>query len=139
VRGKEREKRAAPSAFDELQPMVGGASKRRKSSSHAQKKWAWYFLGGSRSRWVAMDVVRHLETLHEDLVHDVQFDYFGRRLATCASDQRIKVWDQDADGKWTCRAEGKGYPFPPPPPPHHPFPPCPLLFCFFLGRIFAFS
>jgi len=30
---------------------------------------------------------------HDDLVHDMAFDYCGQRLATCSSDQRIKVWD----------------------------------------------
>lgn len=27
-------------------------------------------------------------------VHDVQFDYYGRRLATCSSDRTIKVRGQ---------------------------------------------
>jgi len=26
-------------------------------------------------------------------VHDVSFDFYGKRLATCSSDQRIKVWE----------------------------------------------
>lgn len=57
-----------------------------------------------------MEAVRHIETLHEDLVHDVRFDFFGRRMATCASDQRIKVWDQDKDtGQWVCSAEWKAH------------------------------
>lgn len=30
---------------------------------------------------------------HEDLVHDLAFDFYGSRLATCSSDQRIKVFD----------------------------------------------
>jgi len=34
-----------------------------------------------------------LETKHEDLIHDVQFDYFGKRMATCSSDKTIKIFD----------------------------------------------
>ena len=40
---------------------------------------------------------------HDDVVHDISFDFYGRRLATCASDKRIKVWDLvDETGEWTC-------------------------------------
>ncbi|ORZ29406.1 protein transporter sec-13 [Catenaria anguillulae PL171] len=34
---------------------------------------------------------------HEDIIHDAQFDYYGKRLATCSSDHTIKVFDVDAD------------------------------------------
>ncbi len=30
---------------------------------------------------------------HADMVHDVQLDYYGRRLATASSDRSIKVFD----------------------------------------------
>ena len=40
---------------------------------------------------------------HADVVHDISFDFYGRRLETCASDKRIKVWDLvDETGEWTC-------------------------------------
>ncbi len=29
--------------------------------------------------------------MHEDYIHDIAFDYYGKRLATCSSDQSIKV------------------------------------------------
>ena len=29
---------------------------------------------------------------HKDLIHDVSFDFYGRRMATCSSDQSVKVW-----------------------------------------------
>lgn len=42
-----------------------------------------------------------LRTGHEDLIHDVEYDFYGRRLATCSSDQRIKVFDMQGDsGEW---------------------------------------
>ncbi|KAF9074582.1 WD40-repeat-containing domain protein [Rhodocollybia butyracea] len=34
-----------------------------------------------------------LETAHEDMIHDAQLDYYGKRLATCSSDRTVKVFD----------------------------------------------
>lgn len=34
---------------------------------------------------------------HGDTVHDVQLDYYGRRIATASSDRTIKVFDIDGD------------------------------------------
>eukprot|EP00158_Paraphelidium_tribonemae_P002912 Partr_v1_DN25776_c1_g1_i1_m74762 putative SEH1-like (S. cerevisiae len=30
---------------------------------------------------------------HDDLIHDIAYDYYGRRLATCSSDHKVKVYD----------------------------------------------
>lgn len=30
---------------------------------------------------------------HKDLIHDVAFDYYGERMATCSTDQFVKVMD----------------------------------------------
>ena len=38
-----------------------------------------------------MQATSEIKTGHQDLVHDVSYDYFGRRMATCSSDQRIRV------------------------------------------------
>ena len=40
-----------------------------------------------------MKQFHHIDTMHSDLVHDVAYDYYGKRLATCSSDMRIQVWD----------------------------------------------
>ncbi len=48
-----------------------------------------------------------IDTKHEDLIHDVVYDYYGKRIATCSSDQRIKIWDQNETGLWYCSAEWK--------------------------------
>ncbi|KAF8869782.1 WD40-repeat-containing domain protein [Infundibulicybe gibba] len=34
-----------------------------------------------------------VETAHEDMIHDAQLDYYGKRLATCSSDRTVKVFD----------------------------------------------
>ncbi|KIY47815.1 protein transporter SEC13 [Fistulina hepatica ATCC 64428] len=34
-----------------------------------------------------------IETSHEDMIHDAQLDYYGKRLATCSSDRTVKVFD----------------------------------------------
>ena len=34
---------------------------------------------------------------HDDFVHDVQFDYYGKRIATCSSDEKIKIWERTTD------------------------------------------
>ncbi|XP_076045357.1 nuclear pore complex protein Nup44A [Oratosquilla oratoria] len=39
---------------------------------------------------------------HKDLVHDVAFDFYGRRMATCSSDQSVKIWDLNEDEEWVC-------------------------------------
>ncbi len=28
---------------------------------------------------------------HKDLIHDVAYNYYGNRMATCSSDQTVKV------------------------------------------------
>lgn len=35
-----------------------------------------------------------LDTGHEAFVLDAQYDYYGRRFATCSSDHSVRVWDQ---------------------------------------------
>lgn len=34
-------------------------------------------------------------------IHDLAYDYFGNRVATCSSDQKIKIWQKSGTGKWT--------------------------------------
>ncbi|KIM52349.1 hypothetical protein SCLCIDRAFT_18187 [Scleroderma citrinum Foug A] len=35
----------------------------------------------------------HASTAHEDIIHDAQLDYYGKRLATCSSDRTVKIFD----------------------------------------------
>jgi len=36
-----------------------------------------------------------IDTQHEDMIHDVQPDYYGKRIATCSSDRTIKIFDNN--------------------------------------------
>ncbi|KAH8071889.1 hypothetical protein JL720_11392 [Aureococcus anophagefferens] len=38
-----------------------------------------------------------LSALHEDHIHDCQWDYYARRLATASSDRTVKVWNVEAE------------------------------------------
>ena len=47
---------------------------------------------------------------HKDLIHDVAFDWYGDRMATCSSDQHVKVWDRDpVSSNWVCTATWKAH------------------------------
>lgn len=39
-----------------------------------------------------MFVAKNIQTDHKDLIHDVSYDFHGRRMATCSSDQYVKVF-----------------------------------------------
>ena len=92
-----------------------------------------------------MYVTKSINADHEDLIHDVAYDFYGKRMATCSSDQKVKVWDQDEAGNWNCSASWKthngsvwkvtwahpefGQ------VSHGPF----LFFCKYIGRVFVTS
>ena len=48
------------------------------------KKWR----GGAAS---AMFEAQSINAEHKDLIHDVAYDFYGQRMATCSSDQFVKV------------------------------------------------
>ncbi|RKP36397.1 WD40-repeat-containing domain protein [Dimargaris cristalligena] len=37
------------------------------------------------------------DTQHQDMIHDAQMDYYGKRLATCSSDRTIRLFDVQGD------------------------------------------
>ena len=49
-----------------------------------------------------------LSSPHGDLIHDIQYNYYGNKLATCSSDQSIKVWEIQG-GQWKQTAEWKSH------------------------------
>ncbi len=49
-------------------------------------------------------------TEHEELVHDIAYDFYGQRLATCSSDKHIKIHDYDPNtGNWTLNDSWKAH------------------------------
>lgn len=70
---------------------------------------------------------RTINAEHKDLIHDVAYDFYGRRMATCSSDQSVKVrhdrfdisyaylivycvfqvFDLDENDEWHCTADWK--------------------------------
>ncbi|XP_022663105.1 nucleoporin SEH1-like isoform X2 [Varroa jacobsoni] len=52
-------------------------------------------------------MARTIDADHADLIHDVAFDFYGRRLATCSSDQNVKIFDLQPDGDWKCTGNFK--------------------------------
>lgn len=41
--------------------------------------------------------VATIDSLHEDMVHDCQFDYYSKKMATCSSDRTIKIFEITGD------------------------------------------
>ncbi|XP_030745754.1 nucleoporin SEH1 isoform X2 [Sitophilus oryzae] len=52
---------------------------------------------------------QEIKAEHKDLIHDVAFDFYGDRMATCSSDQYVKVWDKNSDGDWTLTSSWKAH------------------------------
>jgi protein transport protein SEC13 len=42
---------------------------------------------------MALAAMQRLPAAHDDLIHDVQLDYYGKQLASAGSDRRIKIFD----------------------------------------------
>lgn len=51
----------------------------------------------------------YISAQHSDVIHDVAFDLYGKRMATCASDHTVKIWDLDASGCWQVSASFKAH------------------------------
>eukprot|EP00842_Homolaphlyctis_polyrhiza_P006279 jgi/Hompol1/6652/HPOL_005044-RA len=56
-----------------------------------------------------MQRVNVFDAGHDDLIHDIAYDYFGTKLVTCSSDHRIKVWEADQNFSWTLNDAWKAH------------------------------
>jgi len=45
-----------------------------------------------------MTTLNSFDSQHQDMIHDAQLDYYGKRLATCSSDKTIKIFDITSKG-----------------------------------------
>eukprot|EP00276_Gloeochaete_wittrockiana_P005266 CAMPEP_0184662378 /NCGR_PEP_ID=MMETSP0308-20130426/42989_1 /TAXON_ID=38269 /ORGANISM="Gloeochaete witrockiana, Strain SAG 46.84" /LENGTH=320 /DNA_ID=CAMNT_0027104373 /DNA_START=56 /DNA_END=1018 /DNA_ORIENTATION=- len=57
------------------------------------------------------DGSRTFDPGHEDMIHDLAMDYYGKRLATCSSDRLIKIFDVSETGtdERTLQSEIRGH------------------------------
>ncbi|GLV43339.1 Secretory 13 [Carabus blaptoides fortunei] len=53
-------------------------------------------------------ILNTVDTGHEDMIHDAEMDYYGLRLATCSSDNSVKVYDLK-NGTHSLAADLKGH------------------------------
>ena len=44
-----------------------------------------------------------LPSSHSDYIHDIKFDFYGRRLATCSGDQNVCVYTLEEGGNWVLK------------------------------------
>ncbi|CAL8147114.1 unnamed protein product [Orchesella dallaii] len=60
-----------------------------------------------------MFVARGVTSGHKDLIHDVAFDFYGTRMATCSSDQTVRIWELHGEASttanWSCTASWKAH------------------------------
>eukprot|EP00002_Diphylleia_rotans_P016624 TRINITY_DN3235_c0_g3_i1.p1 TRINITY_DN3235_c0_g3~~TRINITY_DN3235_c0_g3_i1.p1 ORF type:complete len:311 (-),score=58.44 TRINITY_DN3235_c0_g3_i1:306-1238(-) len=56
-----------------------------------------------------MRVHHRFLTQHDEIVHDVAYDFYGKRIATCSSDQSVRIWEQSRDGGFTCQQNFKAH------------------------------
>jgi len=57
-----------------------------------------------------MKAFRVFKSEHQDLIHDVAFDYYAKRIASCSSDGTIRIWDQSSEnGEWRCTDQIKAH------------------------------
>lgn len=48
-----------------------------------------------------METVKTFQSSHTDVIHDIAYDYHGKRVATSSADGTIKIWENDID-EWRC-------------------------------------
>jgi len=46
-----------------------------------------------------------ISSAHNDYIHKISFDTYGRRMATCSADRWVRVWDLDDNGRWLLGAQ----------------------------------
>ncbi len=58
---------------------------------------------------MAQNIPQTLQSPHKDFIHDIAFDHYGRRIATCSADRTVKIFDLDENGEWTTSDVGSGW------------------------------
>lgn len=50
---------------------------------------------------------KQIHTDHKDLIQDIAFDFYGKRVATASLDQSVKIWNINENGDWDFKEELK--------------------------------
>lgn len=50
-----------------------------------------------------------LTSNHQDYIHHIAFDVYGRRMATCSGDRFVRVWDLTDSGDWNLVGEWQAH------------------------------
>jgi nucleoporin SEH1 len=40
-----------------------------------------------------LNAIEMIGSNHKEIIHDISFNYYGNRLATCSSDQKIMIYE----------------------------------------------
>ncbi len=43
---------------------------------------------------------KRIFTQHKDLIQDIAFDFYGKRVATASLDQTVKIWNINEKNEW---------------------------------------
>uniref|UniRef100_A0A8C1CP93 SEH1 like nucleoporin n=1 Tax=Cyprinus carpio carpio TaxID=630221 RepID=A0A8C1CP93_CYPCA len=82
------------SKFNVIGPLAASRLKKKKKKSREVHTFVFTSrvpLSRSVDDKNRMFVARSIAADHKDLIHDVSYDFHGRRMATCSSDQSIKT------------------------------------------------
>ena len=50
---------------------------------------------------------KQIRTDHKDLIQDIAFDFYGKRVATASLDQSVKIWNINENNDWIFKEELK--------------------------------
>lgn len=52
-------------------------------------------------------MTKQIRTDHKDLIQDIAFDFYGKRVATASLDQSVKIWNINESNEWVFKEELK--------------------------------
>jgi len=52
---------------------------------------------GNKNILTELNHFKIIPSNHDDYIHDISFDHYGRRVATCSGDRTVCIWDLDDD------------------------------------------
>lgn len=56
---------------------------------------------------MSSSVTKQIKTDHKDLIQDIAFDFYGKRVATASLDQSVKIWNINEKNEWVFKEELK--------------------------------